>query len=67
MEEACGRLDILVNNAGIWVEKEGYEGDSLRDTFEVNTFAPFLMTEAFLPKFIRHIADYCGPAYRATR
>ncbi|WP_426445967.1 SDR family NAD(P)-dependent oxidoreductase [Paenibacillus sp. S-38] len=47
--EAYGRLDILVNNAGIWVETSGYDGDVLRDTFEVNTFAPFHITEALLP------------------
>ncbi|MDF2963213.1 MAG: hypothetical protein K0S39_4948 [Paenibacillus sp.] len=48
-----GRLDILVNNAGIWAEKSGYEVDFLRDTFEVNTFAPFFITEALLPLLLK--------------
>ncbi|WP_405083070.1 SDR family oxidoreductase [Paenibacillus chitinolyticus] len=48
-----GRLDILVNNAGILLEAQGYEGDFLRDTFEVNTFAPFFLTEALLPLLLK--------------
>ncbi|GAA4834753.1 SDR family oxidoreductase [Paenibacillus vulneris] len=53
IEKEYGRLDILVNNAGIWVEKPGYEGDAFRDTFEVNTFAPYLITEALLPLLLK--------------
>jgi len=53
IEEAYGRLDILVNNAGIWAENSGYEGDAFRDTFEVNTFAPFFITEALLPLLLK--------------
>lgn len=48
-----GRLDILVNNAGVWLEKPDYAGDALRDTFEVNTFAPFYITEALLPLLLK--------------
>lgn len=47
--ETYGRLDILVNNAGIWAEHGEYAGDAFRDTFEVNTFAPFFLTEALFP------------------
>lgn len=53
IEDTYGRLDILVNNAGILVENSEYEGDALRDTFEVNTFAPFLLTEALLPLLLK--------------
>ncbi|KHF34533.1 Cyclopentanol dehydrogenase [Paenibacillus sp. P1XP2] len=48
-----GRLDILVNNAGIMVKAQGYDGDFLRDSFEVNTFAPFFITEALLPLLLQ--------------
>ncbi len=51
--DTYGRLDILVNNAGIWAEKGSYEGDALRDTFEVNTFAPYYITEALLPLLLK--------------
>ncbi|CAI6059503.1 SDR family oxidoreductase [Cohnella sp. JJ-181] len=53
IEEEYGRLDILVNNAGVWAESLAYEGDAFRDTFEVNTFAPFLITEALLPLLLK--------------
>ncbi|WP_020617424.1 SDR family oxidoreductase [Paenibacillus daejeonensis] len=49
IESTYGRLDILVNNAGVHLEKAAYEGDALRDSFEVNTFAPFYITESLLP------------------
>ncbi|WP_068621341.1 SDR family oxidoreductase [Paenibacillus tuaregi] len=51
--DTYGRLDILVNNAGIWAEASGYEGDAFRDTFEVNTFAPYYITEALLPHLLK--------------
>ncbi|WP_342416526.1 SDR family oxidoreductase [Paenibacillus sp. FSL R10-2782] len=53
IDKEYGRLDILVNNAGILVENSGYEGDFLRDTFEVNTFAPYYITEALLPLLLK--------------
>jgi NAD(P)-dependent dehydrogenase (short-subunit alcohol dehydrogenase family) len=53
IEASYGRLDILVNNAGVHLERGGYEGDALRDTFEVNTFAPFYITEALLPLLLK--------------
>ncbi|QSF47947.1 SDR family oxidoreductase [Paenibacillus tianjinensis] len=43
-----GKLDILVNNAGIWAEPSKAEG-AFETTFEVNTFAPYHITEALLP------------------
>lgn len=49
IDTTYGRLDILVNNAGIWAESLDYAGDAFRDTFEVNTFAPYFITEALLP------------------
>ncbi|AEI40486.1 SDR family oxidoreductase [Paenibacillus mucilaginosus] len=48
-----GRLDILVNNAGIWAENGEYEGDAFRDTFEVNTFGPYHLTQALLPLLLK--------------
>ncbi|AWB46580.1 short-chain dehydrogenase [Paenibacillus sp. CAA11] len=53
IEDTYGRLDILVNNAGIWAEKSDYDGDVFRDTFEVNTFAPFFITETLLPLLLK--------------
>ncbi len=46
--EEYGKLDILVNNAGIWAEPAKVEG-AFETTFEVNTFAPYHITEALLP------------------
>ncbi|MFS0726485.1 SDR family oxidoreductase [Paenibacillus sp. 1P07SE] len=53
IEDTFGRLDILVNNAGVHLEKGGYEGDVLRDSFEVNTFGPFYITEALMPLLLK--------------
>lgn len=53
IETEYGRLDILVNNAGVSLENPGYEGDAFRDTFEVNTFAPYFITEALLPLLLK--------------
>jgi NAD(P)-dependent dehydrogenase (short-subunit alcohol dehydrogenase family) len=51
-----GRLDILVNNAGIITGETFMENstlsithEALRNTFEVNLFAPILLTQALLP------------------
>ena len=50
--EQYGKLDILVNNAGIWAEPSGVAG-AFEATFEVNTFAPYHITEALLPLLLR--------------
>ncbi|WP_151737079.1 SDR family oxidoreductase ['Paenibacillus yunnanensis' Narsing Rao et al. 2020] len=47
-----GKLDILVNNAGIWAEAGNTEG-AFEKTFEVNTFAPYHITEALLPLLLK--------------
>lgn len=47
-----GKLDILVNNAGIWAESSKVEG-AFEATFEVNTFAPYHITEALLPLLLK--------------
>lgn len=49
--EKFGRLDLLVNNAGIAVEWDGSGSsvEKIRQTLEVNTIAPYAITEAFLP------------------
>ncbi|MEM6293155.1 MAG: SDR family oxidoreductase [Myxococcota bacterium] len=51
-----GRLDILVNNAGIITGESFMENssrtisqDALRQTYEVNVFAPIALTHALLP------------------
>ncbi|KAL4986739.1 hypothetical protein BDW68DRAFT_178440 [Aspergillus falconensis] len=43
-----GRIDALINNAGLMSRLDNLEGQ-LRETFELNTFAPALLTEAFVP------------------
>ncbi|ANF94990.1 SDR family NAD(P)-dependent oxidoreductase [Paenibacillus bovis] len=53
IEEKYGRLDILVNNAGVLLENSEYEGDVFRDTFEVNTYAPYRLTEKLLPLLLK--------------
>lgn len=54
------RLDVLVNNAGVYPD-EGVSVfaislDTLRDTFSVNTFGPFMMCQAFVPMMMEN--DY---------
>ncbi|KAL6701853.1 hypothetical protein J3F84DRAFT_399458 [Trichoderma pleuroticola] len=44
----AGRLDILVNNAGI-VDESPDSLTRLRNTLEINTIAPFAVTQAFKP------------------
>lgn len=46
--ENCHSLDILINNAGVY-EKGSSKSDFLK-SFEVNTYIPFMVTEALLPK-----------------
>ncbi|MBY9078515.1 SDR family NAD(P)-dependent oxidoreductase [Paenibacillus sp. HN-1] len=48
-----GRLDILVNNAGILKRTAGGDAEAFRQTFEVNTVAPFQLTESLLPLLLR--------------
>lgn len=45
------RLDILINNAGVHLEGESpsqIRMTKMRDTFEINLFGPFAVTQAFL-------------------
>ncbi len=60
VENEYGRLDVLVNNAGVYPD-EGVSVfaislDTLRDTFSVNTFGPFMMCQAFVPMMMAN--DY---------
>ncbi|MNB65237.1 3-oxoacyl-[acyl-carrier-protein] reductase FabG [compost metagenome] len=48
-----GRLDILVNNAGILKHSAGGDAEAFRQTLEVNTVAPYQLTEALLPLILR--------------
>ncbi|KUP22691.1 SDR family oxidoreductase [Paenibacillus sp. DMB5] len=50
--EQYGKLDVLVNNAGIWAEAAGAE-EAFENTFAVNTFAPYHITEALLPLLLK--------------
>ncbi|OCK75467.1 NAD(P)-binding protein [Lepidopterella palustris CBS 459.81] len=48
IESEFGRLDVLVNNAGI-VSRASDPRTELRETFETNTFGPYILTEALVP------------------
>ncbi|MEM9453396.1 MAG: SDR family oxidoreductase [Myxococcota bacterium] len=51
--EAAGPVDVLVNNAGVGLLSvfEGTSLDTVRSTFETNTFGAMAVTQAFLPQF----------------
>jgi NAD(P)-dependent dehydrogenase (short-subunit alcohol dehydrogenase family) len=51
--EAAGPIDVLVNNAGIGLLSvfEGTSMETVRATFESNTFGAMAVTHAFLPQF----------------
>ncbi|USU04201.1 SDR family oxidoreductase [Sphingomonadaceae bacterium OTU29LAMAA1] len=58
--EQIGALDVLVNNAGISIgmpfRASEERIDDIRSMFEVNTFAPLAVTQAFLPLLRRATA-----------
>ncbi|RYY20558.1 MAG: SDR family oxidoreductase [Cytophagaceae bacterium] len=49
-EQHFGRLDIVVNNAGVALD-DGFDTslEAMRRTYEVNTLAPYAITQALLP------------------
>ncbi|MFP2895171.1 SDR family NAD(P)-dependent oxidoreductase [Corallococcus sp. 4LFB] len=51
--EAAGPIDVLVNNAGVGLMSvfEGTPMETVRATFETNTFGVMAVTHAFLPQF----------------
>lgn len=50
VEKDFGKLDVLINNAGIFVDSGNASSvEQMRETFETNVFAPYAVTEAFLP------------------
>jgi NAD(P)-dependent dehydrogenase (short-subunit alcohol dehydrogenase family) len=53
MAEAAGPIDVLVNNAGVGLLSvfEGTSMETVRATFETNTFGAMAVTQAFLPQF----------------
>jgi NAD(P)-dependent dehydrogenase (short-subunit alcohol dehydrogenase family) len=61
----CKQIDILINNAGIY-EKETTK-EAFLNSFEMNTYVPFMVTETILPKLklskepkIVHITSMMG-------
>jgi len=50
---AAGPIDVLVNNAGVGLlgVVEGTSLETIRATFETNTFGTMAVTQAFLPQF----------------
>ncbi|GEM89183.1 SDR family NAD(P)-dependent oxidoreductase [Oceanithermus desulfurans] len=84
-EEHLGRLDALVNNAGVLLDEDrrlpGLELPvaAVRATFEVNTFGPLRVTQAFAPLLLRQGGNVvnvssvmgqlasAGPGYLAYR
>lgn len=51
--DAAGPIDALVNNAGAGLmgALEGVSMYAARQLFELNTFGPMALTQAFLPGF----------------
>lgn len=49
VDQLFGHLDILINNAGIQVYDNSPLSSRLRRTFETNSIAPAVVSEAFLP------------------
>lgn len=50
VEEKFGHLDILINNAGVLLDDETLPTpQQMRDTFEINTIAPYFLTQTFIP------------------
>jgi len=60
LQARYGKLDVLINNAGVWLESDSASDESpnrtssvppevLRETFEVNFFAPVMLTQRLLP------------------
>lgn len=56
--EAAGPIDVLVNNAGVGLLSvfEGTSMETVRATFETNTFGAMAVTHAFLPQFTQRKA-----------
>lgn len=48
--ERCDTLDVLINNAGVFEHERIITGDGFELTMAVNHFAPFLLTQALLPR-----------------
>ena len=50
INDKFGRLDILINNSGALLDKGTQASlQELRDTFEINTIGPYILTERLLP------------------
>jgi NAD(P)-dependent dehydrogenase (short-subunit alcohol dehydrogenase family) len=53
IQDGYGRLDILVNNAGVAIDQwtSGFDVslDKMRDTMEVNLYAPLRLIQLFIP------------------
>ena len=56
IEKEFGRLDALINNAGILIDRNdsilNIPEEKLRKTLDTNTYAPLVLTRAFLPMML---------------
>ena len=56
VEKEFGRLDALINNAGILIDRNdsilNIPEEELRKTLDTNTYAPLVLTRAFLPMML---------------
>lgn len=43
------KIDVLVNNAGVWNKKLKFTEDDIEETFAVNIYASYYLTQEFLP------------------
>lgn len=51
-----GRIDAIINNAGVLSKADDDLSVQLSETFQLNTFAPALLREAFVP-YLQRSAD----------
>ena len=68
-EKECGRVDIVINCAGIVANNNTFDKQSINDierTININTVAPMIITQQFLPQMIeRDFGHVCNIASAA--
>ena len=74
VNKSCSVLDIVVNNAGVFLTSESMlteKEDVLRQSMEVNLFAPYDLTRALIPLMKEskkpHIVNICSVASLMAR